>query len=373
MGTRVIFLRHGQSSYNAQGLYQGCCDDSVLTAVGRQTAEQTGAFLRGIRIDAVYTSPLQRARETADLALAALPNAARPKVLPLLREADLPNWEGLSFQTVRDRFPADYACWKQRPHQYCMNIDRGGSEQQHYPARELYSRLQRFWQMIFPYHRHQTILVVAHGGTIRAAIATALGIDPAHYHSIQQNNCALSALYFPTDDLCSARLEGVNLSTHLDWTLPKPAGNGLRLLLVPSGVGDTRRLEALLAAVTIQFSLNDTSLHPLTHALLQSHPETVRLQMMGSEFPKLWQRALKQQRCSDELTTGLIVAPPVAIAPFLGQAIGLQPPTDRYLHLQAGTFSIMHYPANGDAPILQALGWGGAIVPARARLARAAA
>ena len=41
--TRVILVRHGQSSFNAEGRYQGSSDESVLTEFGRQTARQTGA------------------------------------------------------------------------------------------------------------------------------------------------------------------------------------------------------------------------------------------------------------------------------------------------------------------------------------------
>lgn len=372
MGTRIVFLCHGQSTYNARRLYQGCCDDSVLTEIGRQTAKKTGAFLRGIQFDAVFTSPLQRARETAELALAAIPNAVRQAtVLPLLREADLPNWQGLPFKTVRDRFAADYACWQQTPHQFSMDVERGP----HYPALELYSRLQAFWKTILPYYRHQTLLVVAHRGTIRAAIATALGISPANYHAIQQSNCALSTLYFPTEELSSARLEGVNLCTYLKGTLPLLSSNGLRLLLVPSGAADTRDLAALLAKVPIQFSLSGTDISSqlMMPTLLKSQPETTRRQVPEFKLPTVFQEILKLELQNDGLTTGLIVARPEAIAPFLGQAIGLQQPTDRRFNLQPGTLSAIHYPADGYPPVLQALGLCREIASTPAWSARAAA
>jgi probable phosphoglycerate mutase len=71
-GTRVILVRHGESTYNALGLYQGSSDESVLTEAGCHTARQTGAFLRGLAIDAIYTSSLQRAQETAREMLAVM-------------------------------------------------------------------------------------------------------------------------------------------------------------------------------------------------------------------------------------------------------------------------------------------------------------
>lgn len=57
-GTRVILLRHGQSTYNALGLYQGSSDESVLTEVGRSDARKTGNFLKGLAFDAIYSSSL---------------------------------------------------------------------------------------------------------------------------------------------------------------------------------------------------------------------------------------------------------------------------------------------------------------------------
>ncbi|NJS16920.1 MAG: histidine phosphatase family protein [Nostocaceae cyanobacterium CSU_2_110] len=63
--TRVILLRHGQSTYNVLGLYQGSSDRSNLTELGRQQAILTGTFLKNIKFDAIYSSPLKRAQETA--------------------------------------------------------------------------------------------------------------------------------------------------------------------------------------------------------------------------------------------------------------------------------------------------------------------
>jgi len=65
---RVYAVRHGQSEYNLLGL---CNDDPTrpvhLTGLGRRQAERAAAALREVRLDAAYTSPLPRARETADI------------------------------------------------------------------------------------------------------------------------------------------------------------------------------------------------------------------------------------------------------------------------------------------------------------------
>ncbi len=101
-GTRVILLRHGESTFNALGLYQGSSDASVLTEVGRRDARITGNFLKGIAFDAVYISSLQRAQETAKEILEVISIVPEAVVITdKLRENDLPNWEGLAFQYVR--------------------------------------------------------------------------------------------------------------------------------------------------------------------------------------------------------------------------------------------------------------------------------
>ncbi len=371
MGTRVILLRHGQSTYNALGLYQGCSDESVLTETGRRTARQTGAFLRGIKFDAVYTSPLKRTQETTRQVLGVMKYRIDPQqihVFPLLRETDLPARQGLPFQQVRQQFATDYIFWKQTPHQFSMEVVREGVKQPFYPALDLYDRLKQFWQEVLPRHRNQTLLVVAHGGTNRAAIATALGIESSHYHAIEQSNCALNVLHFPTGDLSSARLEAVNLATHVDEALPQPkeGGRGLRLLLVPTQGNQPkqdRKLASLLQAVPIQFSLSNN--HDCTQqtlaAIVETHPETVQLQVLRQDFPEIWQQALVQTKSNDQLMTGLVVAHPDAIAHLLGQVLGVEKEQRWRLQLQPGTLSAIHYPATDHPPILQTMNVSGAL------------
>ncbi|HEY9802844.1 MAG TPA: histidine phosphatase family protein [Leptolyngbyaceae cyanobacterium] len=213
-GTRVILLRHGQSTFNALGLYQGCSDESVLTEVGRKDARITGNFLQEIAFDAIYISSLKRAQETAKEILEVItvqPNAIF--ISDKLRENHLPSWEGLAFQYVRETFPELYQIWKQRPHEFWMEID---DKTRFYPALDLYKRVQEFWQEVLPRHIGQTLLVVAHGGTNRALISTALGISPEYYHCFQQSNCGISIVNFSDGLLGSGQLEVMNLNYHLN-------------------------------------------------------------------------------------------------------------------------------------------------------------
>ncbi|NEP17408.1 MAG: histidine phosphatase family protein [Leptolyngbya sp. SIO4C1] len=60
MKTRVIVVRHGQSTFNVKRIIQGHHDESVLTDTGEQQARQVGEVLSGITFDAAYSSPFKR-------------------------------------------------------------------------------------------------------------------------------------------------------------------------------------------------------------------------------------------------------------------------------------------------------------------------
>lgn len=367
--TRVILIRHGQSTFNQLKLYQGSSDDSVLTEQGYDMARQVGQFLKSQSIDAIYTSPLKRVQQTVDALLEQLDSGfpKRLEVHPSLREIDMSSWEGRSFQAVQQTEPDAYQCWKQRPHEFCLEpqaLQQTGSavavQAPCYPVLDLYARTQQFWQDILPHHRGQTIVIASHGGTNRALISTALELAPAHFHSLQQSNCGISILDFPASCLTAARLQTLNLTTPIGETLPKlkEGKQGLRLLLLPaeSSPSSVVPLAELLQELTIDFSLTSTSnpAQSLTDQVLQQHPQTVQLQSQQSRFLLNWQRTIvAKSSYSPQLITGLVVAQTADIQQILGAAIGLSPSQHWRLPIQPGALSILHYPI-GYVPVVQA-------------------
>jgi phosphoserine phosphatase len=244
LSTRVIILRHGQSSYNSQGRIQGRSDLSVLTDRGIEDARLTGVAFQGLNFDKVYCSPLQRARQTAATVLAGLQQQDRLQADDRLLEIDLPLWETLFNQEVRAKYAQQYQTWKQSPHELKMLLPQAdGSEREFFPVLALYEQAQGFWQAILPQHQGQTILIVAHNGINRALLSTALGIAPAMYHSIQQSNCGVSVLNFSGNWGDNVQLESLNQTSHLGQTLPthRPPDRGPRFLLVRHGETDWNR------------------------------------------------------------------------------------------------------------------------------------
>ncbi len=148
MATRVIIVRHGQSSYNMQKMIQGRCDESVLTEKGSADAQKVGMALSSLSFDAVYSSPLQRAKQTAEIIVSYLQSPPELLTPDTLMEVDLPLWEKLRRQEVQEKFPEDYLCWKERPHEFCMVIPTTEGTRQHYPVLALYEQYQQFWQEV---------------------------------------------------------------------------------------------------------------------------------------------------------------------------------------------------------------------------------
>ena len=234
MATRVIIVRHGQSNYNAQKIIQGRCDESVLTDKGTADAKTVGQALSKVKIDAFYCSPLQRAKQTAEIIHGCLSSPPSLQPTTQLMEIDLPLWEKKHKQEVAAQYTADYRQWKENPHQFKM-ILAGGTE--HYPVPYLYQQAAEFWQTVIPQHQGQTILIVAHNGINRCLIMSAIGIPTERYHSIQQSNCNINILNFTGDYGDSVQLESLNQTSHLGIDLPptRIPHQGPRLLLVRHG------------------------------------------------------------------------------------------------------------------------------------------
>lgn len=252
MVTRVILVRHGKSTYNQERRIQGRLDKSILTESGRAAARVVGETLSGIDFDAAYSSPLQRAKETAEIILSHLTNPPQLQPTDKLMEIDLPLWEGMLRQDVIDRFPEVYRGWQEMPHEFCMKLPSDDGEIEHFPVLAIFDSARDFWQEILSRHSSGgTILVVAHNGINRSLIATATDIAPNYYQSIQQSNCGISVINFspsPVDPPLqggkergfSVQLESLNLTSHVKEVFPKPRDGhrGPRLLLVRHGETD---------------------------------------------------------------------------------------------------------------------------------------
>lgn len=296
MATRVIIVRHGQSTYNAQKIIQGRCNESVLTEKGIADAQQLGQALREVKIDAFYCSPLQRAKQTAETIQASLVHPTALQPTDRLLEIDLPLWEKLKKDAAKSQFAADYRQWKENPHEFKMILEDGT---EHYPVLALYKQAQDFWREAISKHQGQTILIVAHNGINRCLIMSAIGISSDRYHTIQQSNCCINILNFSGGFGDAVQLESLNQTSHLGIPVPptRPPHSGPRLLLVrhgetnwnkesrfqgirdiplnDNGRSQGRKAATFLQNIPIDFAVSSSMLRPKETAeiILAEHPD----------------------------------------------------------------------------------------------------
>ncbi len=246
MKTTVIIVRHGQSTSNAQRIIQGHHDKAVLTALGEQQARTVGKTLESLSLDAVYSSPLKRARRTCELIVETIgQNASKTgnsvpavEVTDQLKEINLPLWESRPFDEVEAEYPEMYRNWREAPNQFKMPLPNDdGTTTDFYPAREIWERAALFWQMLLEKHAGQTVLLVAHSAINRALIGSAIGLGPESLNSMGQDNCAINVLNFVGGLEDGVQLESLNLTSHMGEPLPNRRSRfkGPRLLLVRHG------------------------------------------------------------------------------------------------------------------------------------------
>jgi broad specificity phosphatase PhoE len=143
--TTVILVRHGETDWNREKRWQGWADPP-LNDEGRRQAAGLAERLRGVPFDAVYTSDLRRAHETAEI-------VAAPHGVPVvadagLREIDVGSWSGLTLAEIEERFGDE------RPD--------GETREEHR------ARVRAAAARLIAAHPDERILIVTHGGTIRA-------------------------------------------------------------------------------------------------------------------------------------------------------------------------------------------------------------
>ena len=159
MPTAILLLRHGQSTWNAEGRWQGQ-SDPPLSDLGREQAEEAAGKLDDVGVTAVITSDLGRARETGEILARAL-DLDPPREDPGLREYDVGDWEGLTRPEIEVGWPDQLAAWKEGR----LLATPGGETRSAFLERVM-AALRR---VAAAAELGDVVVVVSHGGAIRAA------------------------------------------------------------------------------------------------------------------------------------------------------------------------------------------------------------
>lgn len=181
---QIVLVRHGATDWNLQGRCQGSTDRE-LSEAGIRQAEQISRLLSGEKFDAVYSSHLRRARQTAEL-------ISRPHELPVhieekLRELDHGELEGLTFNEIKSRYGEFLARWRTEP----ADIRVPGGER-------LADVADRAWNGLHGIlERHpeaMRILIVSHNFPILGIVCRITNTHLNSYRSFHLDPCGVTRL-----------------------------------------------------------------------------------------------------------------------------------------------------------------------------------
>jgi broad specificity phosphatase PhoE len=210
MGTLLI-VRHGETEWNAEGRIQGHTDIG-LSEKGAEQARSLGKRLADRQIDVAYSSDLKRTSETAKLALGGRDITLNET--PRLREYNKGIFEGMTLSEIQEKFPAEYPKYLEKDLSYAPE---GGET-----TRDVSTRMASIFAEIKANHLDETVLVVSHGGVLRAAMVSLLGMPLEGNWSFVFGNCGLTMVDTYTDN---AVLRLFNDTSHINGTVHQGMAN----------------------------------------------------------------------------------------------------------------------------------------------------
>jgi broad specificity phosphatase PhoE len=166
--TTLLLARHGETDWNRDGRWQGH-SNTRLNESGRRQAAELAEELDGV--DVLYSSDLDRARETAEIVARRL--GLEVRFDRRLRERSFGAWEGLTMEDIESRFAEPYRRWR-------AGKSHGAEDAE--PFEAFGARVQAFLEDVLARHPDETVLVIAHGGAIRVIHALAAGLDYVRDH-----------------------------------------------------------------------------------------------------------------------------------------------------------------------------------------------
>lgn len=196
---RIYLVRHGQTTANAQQVIQGPRIDSGLSELGQRQATSLAEALAAIPLQAVYTSPLTRARQTADAVVRRHTAAAAGRggsgqataslaiqVVPELYEMDYGRFIGQDYDAIRAEMDQVLDAW------------RMGFVDQPFPGGEsallAQHRIRPFAHRILEQADGHDVAVVAHGRINRVLLATVTGAGLRRLEEFPQSNASITEL-----------------------------------------------------------------------------------------------------------------------------------------------------------------------------------
>ncbi len=195
--TTLYFIRHGDISVLKKNIYYGS-SDFELSAGGIIQAEKIRDYFRDKAVDFIYSSPLKRAYETAQIAF----NRCSSKIVTSngIGERDFGIWEGLTYGELKEKYPEQCQMWEKDWQDYC--IEGGESYSQ------FYVRVKNFLDQLTLKCIDKAAAIISHSGVICVSIAYLLGMSAGDVYRFKVNRGSISRIKIDENgfgylDLCN--------------------------------------------------------------------------------------------------------------------------------------------------------------------------
>ena len=181
---KIYLIRHGQTAANNGKMFQGSLDYS-LNPSGLAQAQKLGEYFADIHLDAIYSSPMLRARMTA-AAIATRKNMAY-RTVSGLEEANFGQWEGMTFDEIYQRWPEQMDKFFMEPASWQP------------PGGESFAMVQQralaaFQQILDRSEEGSAVAIVSHGGIVRVQLSHILGMPLDNMWRLSAHNVSVTSL-----------------------------------------------------------------------------------------------------------------------------------------------------------------------------------
>jgi ribonuclease H / adenosylcobalamin/alpha-ribazole phosphatase len=200
--TTTVLLRHGDTQLSPEHRFCGLRDLPLSASGTRQAKAAAGRLAGGVPIDAVVSSPLRRAVDTAAIAATVL--GLTPVTDDDLRETDFGDWDGFTLEEVQQRWPAAVAAWRRDPEQ----APPGGES-----FADTSRRVDRACDRLLRDHSGQTVLVVSHVTPIKIMLCRALGVPLSTLYRLYLGSACINEIQWHGRGF--AAVHRVNDTSHL--------------------------------------------------------------------------------------------------------------------------------------------------------------
>lgn len=198
MSVRLFLLRHGETDWARERRFAGW-REVPLSERGRRQCEAAAQALAGTFPAAVYASPLERARTSAEAI--AKPHRLEVRVEPAFREMGFGQWEGLTREEVAARFPAEHEGWRTAPDRFTAP---GGEA-----LAAVAERVRLGLDELKAVHGGETVILVTHAIVTRLIVLDALGLGLDRLWTVDAAPAGISEVEYRDDWVTVHRMNTV--------------------------------------------------------------------------------------------------------------------------------------------------------------------